>query len=280
MLAVAVLVLLALAIARATWAVTELRYQAPQPRRYQAPTRPAVVLVHGICGFDSIGVGPLRVDYFRRVRARLEQEGFEVHTASLPPLRGVPARAEVLRGLLDKISQDRVAIVAHSMGGLDARWAIAAGAASRVHTLITIGTPHAGTPIADLLARGPIERARALASKLGLGTDAIEWLTTWRAAALERECPIPPEIREACVIAATADRRLVHPLLRISHGYLARLGHASDGLVPAASQQRGEVIAELELDHWAQVGWSRRHDAGSLVLGALHHGDPSRLLAA
>jgi triacylglycerol lipase len=251
-----------------------------EARTARSVARPAVVLVHGICGFDSIGVGPVRVDYFRKVAARLEAAGFAVHTASLPPLGSVPARADALARLLDRVPQERVTIIGHSMGGLDARWAIAAGAAPRVHTLITIGTPHAGTPIADLLARGGFERARALAARLGLSSEAIEWLTTWRAAALDRELGTPAGVRECCVVAATADRARVHPLLRIPHAYLARTAGASDGLVPASSQRRGDVLAELELDHWAQVGWSSGHDAASLVLGVLAPPDPARLLAA
>src|SRR5207249_8887306 len=43
-----------------------------------------------------------------------------------------------------------VNIVAHSMGGLDARYAISQlGLGGRVASLITIGTPHLGTPLAD-----------------------------------------------------------------------------------------------------------------------------------
>jgi len=305
-LAAAVLLVLALAITLLAWHVTGwaahparrttprtlrgARHRAPRavhdtahPARCttpRTPARPAVVLVHGICGFGSVGVGPLRLDYFRRVAARLEAEGFAVHTARLPPLGGVPARADALRRLLDRVPQDRVTMIAHSMGGLDARWAIAAGAAPRVHTLITIGTPHAGTPIADLLARGPLARMRALAARFGLSSEAIEWLTTWRAAALDRELGTPADVRECCVVAATANRARVHPLLRFSHAYLARGAAASDGLVPAASQRRGEILAELELDHWAQVGWSSRHDAASLMLGMLAPPDPARLFAA
>src|SRR5438445_10447863 len=46
--------------------------------------------------------------------------------------------------------EPRVNIVAHSMGGLDARYAISRlGLADRVASLVTIGAPHLGTPLAD-----------------------------------------------------------------------------------------------------------------------------------
>jgi hypothetical protein len=31
-----------------------------------------------------------------------------------------------------------------------------------------------------------------------------------------------------------------------------------------SSQAYGEVIAEIEADHWAQIGWSREYDAAGL----------------
>jgi hypothetical protein len=33
--------------------------------------------------------------------------------------------------------------------------------------------------------------------------------------------------------------------------------------VPVTSQHWGEVLAEIEADHWAQIGWSRHFDAAA-----------------
>ena len=35
----------------------------------------------------------------------------------------------------------------------------------------------------------------------------------------------------------------------------------NDGVVPEASQAWGEVMARVEADHWAIVGWSKGFDA-------------------
>lgn len=35
-------------------------------------------------------------------------------------------------------------------------------------------------------------------------------------------------------------------------------------LVPRSSQIWGELLAEVEADHWAQVGWSSHFDAAAL----------------
>src|SRR5262245_41348456 len=44
----------------------------------------AVVLVHGILGFDQIRVPGLKVDYFRGIARHLDSCGVVVHTVKLP----------------------------------------------------------------------------------------------------------------------------------------------------------------------------------------------------
>ena len=225
-----------------------------------------VVLVHGLFGFDRIGT----LHYFRGIARHLESLGCHAHAVRLPRVASVPARAAKLVELIDKLGHPRVDLICHSLGGLDARYALSKlGLAARVRALVTIGTPHHGTPIADLLALRPLARARATLARLGLPIEALDWLTTWRLRALNAELADVAGVRYASVVTATDDRARVHPLLRATHLYLARAHGASDGLVPRASQIWGEVIAEAEIDHWAQIGWSGDHDAGELLVRAL-----------
>jgi triacylglycerol lipase len=239
---VALWLLAAIAIAAAAWPA-EARVAAPAiVRRAQ---RPGVVLVHGLMGFDALGIGPTRVDYFRGVRKRLEDAGVEVITARMSPLASVPVRAAELARAIEQLPHDRFVMIAHSMGGLDARWAIAReGLAARTAALVTIGTPHRGTPIADLLAMRPLDRARRAMARFGLSSEAIDWLTTARLASLNLELGDVAGVRYASLITATADRARVHPLLRAPHAYLARAHGPSDGLVPRSSQIWGEIVAE------------------------------------
>lgn len=53
-----------------------------------------------------------------------------------------------VNGILHDTGSQKVNIVAHSKGGLDARWYIAHGGADRVANLIMIGTPNSGSPAA------------------------------------------------------------------------------------------------------------------------------------
>ena len=57
--------------------------------------------------------------------------------------------------------KDRVVIIAHSMGGLDARYMISRlGMDDRVTALVTITTPHRGSPYADWCLHAPRPAAR------------------------------------------------------------------------------------------------------------------------
>jgi hypothetical protein len=64
-------------------------------------------------------------------------------------------------------------------------------------------------------------------------------------------------------------KRRANPLLLPTHLWLAERAGANDGVVPAASQRWGEVLAEIEADHWAQIGWSKHFDAGPFYAGLI-----------
>ena len=216
-----------------------------------------VVLVHGLFGFDSIGLPGTRLDYFRGIARHLDQLGCHAHAVRLPGAQSVPARAQELCLAIEALPHPRIDLIAHSLGGLDARYALAhLGLARRVRSLVTIGTPHRGTPIADLATRGPLHWARKLLGAVGLPMEAVEWLSTESLARFNREVPDVPGVRYACVVGGLRARRPRMPLPLVPvHAYLRRIAGANDGLVPMSSQYWGETLAEIEADHWAQVGW-------------------------
>ncbi|MEZ4361167.1 MAG: alpha/beta fold hydrolase [Kofleriaceae bacterium] len=236
--------------------------------------RPAVVLAHGLAGFDSIGLGALRVEYFRNVARDLERRGYDVLSPRVPPVGALPERAAALADAVSRLPHERVTIVGHSMGGLDARWAISHGLAPRVADLVTIGTPHRGTPLADLLSRRPAAKARRWMAGVGLPTDAIEWLTTWRLAELAEQMVDAAEVRYTSVVGVVP-RVQVHPLLLAPYLFLSVVSGPNDGMVPLWSQRWGTVLASEPMDHLAQIGWSG--DAAALVRRSL---DRLRLLSA
>jgi len=124
--------------------------------------RHAVFLVPGFFGFDNLG----GVQYFRHVEARLQSlfadmgEDIEVVTVATRPTASIRKRARILA---DAIAErrpgrfDRVHVIGHSTGGLDARLLVTPGVSlggdadpigQRIDTVVTLATPHHGTPIA------------------------------------------------------------------------------------------------------------------------------------
>lgn len=110
-----------------------------------------VILVHGFSGFNSLG--PL--DYFFRVLDTLADQGeTQVYAPAIPPYNSVEDRAPFLALAIDDVlartNAAKVHLIAHSQGGLDARYVISVlGYDDRVATLTTVATPHRGTPLAD-----------------------------------------------------------------------------------------------------------------------------------
>jgi triacylglycerol lipase len=121
-------------------------------------SRHAIVLAHGFGGSDSN-----RWSFFK-VADRLREDGHIVHEAKVSPFKGVPDRAAQLAKEVDAAQREckaiptcdatKVHIIAHSMGGLDARFLIAKlGYGDRVASLTTVSTPHRGSNIADVLLK-------------------------------------------------------------------------------------------------------------------------------
>lgn len=227
----------------------------PPPR--SGKTRHPVVLAHGFAGFDSIGVSGLRLAYFRGIADRLRAAGIEVHVLRVSPVASVAARGRQLADQVRRLPADRCNIVAHSMGGLDARYALAAlGLADRVASLTTIGTPHHGTPLADL----GVSVFGGVLGRLGVPLDAFRDLTTERTEAFNREARDAPDVAYGCVVASA---REVNAVLAPAHRFLHRRAGDNDGVVPASSQRWGDVLDEIDVDHWGAVGWSSHFDAGA-----------------
>lgn len=110
-----------------------------------------IILAHGMAGFDRIG--PL--NYFFQVAADLRARGETVVESQVPAYESSAVRAPYLRTYVDDTLRAtgacKVNIVAHSQGGLDARYLISSlGYGGKVASLTTVSTPHRGTPVADV----------------------------------------------------------------------------------------------------------------------------------
>jgi triacylglycerol lipase len=213
-------------------------------------------------GFDQIELAGKRHVYFRGVPERLKSMGIQVHRPRVPPVASIGARAEKLAAAVRALPAGKVNLIAHSMGGLDARYAVARlGLAERVASLTTIATPHHGTPLASL----GITLLRGLRPVFETFVDfeGFHDVTAERMTAFNRDVPDAAGVAYASVIGRSQGGNM-NPLLWASYAYLSQCAGENDGIVPTASQRWAEVVREVEADHWAQVGWSRSFDAPAL----------------
>jgi len=110
-----------------------------------APSRLPLLLVHGVAVNDGVWFA-LRRDLARRGLG-------PVYTINYgPPLAGIEHFAGQLASRIDAVcaatGAQRVALIAHSMGGLVSRAYLRRFGAARIEQLITIGTPHHGSMLA------------------------------------------------------------------------------------------------------------------------------------
>jgi pimeloyl-ACP methyl ester carboxylesterase len=102
-----------------------------------------IILLHGVVDNRSV---------FALLKRTLRRRGFgRIVTVNYSPLsddiRGVAKRLDrVVEDVVHRTGYERVHVVGHSMGGLIGRYYVQRmGGDARVHTLVTLGSPHAGT---------------------------------------------------------------------------------------------------------------------------------------
>jgi triacylglycerol lipase len=117
-----------------------------------------ILLAHGIIDNHTV---------FALMRRQLLRRGFSsIHTFSYSPLTlDVRRTAERMGDEIERIcaesGSEQIHVVGHSLGGLIARYYIQRlGGHERVHTCVTLGTPHQGTIAARLLPWPLVKQVR------------------------------------------------------------------------------------------------------------------------
>jgi len=162
-----------------------------------------VVLHHGLFGLGDLRLGPIRMSYFHKIDRAIASRGHLVIPTRVHPTASVEKRArELKQQILERLEMvgqphAKVLLIAHSMGGLDARYMINKLAMDdRVAALLTVTTPHRGSPYADwcLLNLGKRLGGLQLMKLLGLDVQAIADLTTQSCRAFNRSVKNVPGV--------------------------------------------------------------------------------------
>ncbi len=251
-----------------------------------------VVLAHGFFGFeDFAGAGFLT--YFYKVKEHLAKNGEIVLTPAVDPFNDSDFRGDQLIGHIEAYLAEtgaaKVNLIGHSQGGLDAR-VVAHKRPDLVASVVTIATPHHGTPIADIAlkilanpnAQGIINALAKLIGgplydQIGDETDLAKPLHLFSQAgitAFNQQHPDSPSV----FYASIAGRSALHPQnndceadvavpfmqpwkqkLDAIDPLFAAIGLAlepksHDGLVRAVDARWGEFWGCVPADHTDQVG--------------------------
>ena len=197
-------------------------------------------------------------------RSTLMRHGYTVFHTHVAWGAGVDRRARDLRNEILHITDGfrrwpRVHIIAHSMGGLDARRMLFTYRMEQhIASLTTIATPHRGTSYADWGIRH-FRFLIPLCRVFGLHIEGVLDLT--RPSCLRfNEVTAAYEAGNGVVYRTVAGiqptERIFLPM-RFSHGIILREEGENDGLVPLESAVwRPEVhLKTIHADHLNQIGW-------------------------
>jgi triacylglycerol lipase len=124
-----------------SWTMPFRRFRA---RPAAAPRGLPVLLIHGYACNSG---------YWQAMSRALTQAGITHHALDLEPVFGsiddyVPALHEAVSQLCAASGQDRIVLLAHSMGGLAVRAYLRRHGVGPIAKIITLGTPHHGTALA------------------------------------------------------------------------------------------------------------------------------------
>ena len=251
-----------------------------------------IVLAHGILGFNTV----LGIEYFNGIKEHLEKKfNAKVLATKVDPVKSIKDRGAELRNLilaaLGKTGtiptlnpKENVHIIAHSMGGLDSRLILSPrnpdNIANVVSSLTTVGTPHNGSPVADLCVsfvdgKSPIPAVGTIETKikdsiqaLGISLYGLRDLTTTSATNFNKDNIDNPGVRYSCVagqgrrfsltrVLRLDFRKTCLLLLPFNEYMKLKTGEENDGVVAITSAQRSgwKVISDPWLaDHFEEVG--------------------------
>ena len=117
-------------------------------------TRYPIVLAHGMLGFDSI----LGIDYWYGIPQALRRDGAQVYVTEVSQLNTSELRGEELLQQVEEIvaisGKPKVNLVGHSHGRPTVRY-VAAVRPDLVASVTSVGAPHKGSDVADLIRQIP-----------------------------------------------------------------------------------------------------------------------------
>jgi triacylglycerol lipase len=215
-----------------------------------------LVLVHGVLFRDL-----KYFNYWGRIPRELIRNGAKIYYGNQEAVGTIVSNAEELRNtihaVLEETGAEKVNIIAHSKGGLDARYAISRlGMADKVASLTTISTPHRGCRFVDKACKLPEGLYRGLAKLFDntfrkLGDKQPDFYTATRqfatadSDAFNQSTPDAPGVYYQSYMT-TMKNAASDPVLALPWLMIKPLEGDNDGLVSVDSAVWGEFRGVLE----------------------------------
>ena len=196
-----------------------------------------IILIHGIIDNHTV---------FAFLRRALNRRGFgRVITLNYSPLSDdIPRVARRLKSLVEKVRRvtgyERVHVIGHSMGGVVARYYVQClGGDKRVHTVVTLGSPHSGTLPAYLVPHSVVKQMRP-------DSPIVRELDAPAAHCRTRMVAIWSDLDQ--MIIPKRNARIVHPDLNARNVFVRGVGHMSFPVDGRVVHEICTTLAQLDVD--------------------------------
>jgi pimeloyl-ACP methyl ester carboxylesterase len=215
---------------------------------------------------DRVHIGPIAFGSMTAAWQRAARNHQQAMCAFRPPSRSLKHEVADALARLDRLAGEqalgsaKIGLLGHSTGGLVAR-ALASLRPDLVSVVVTVGSPHGGSPGAERALAFPQNHPlctrffNASGYAVEPRLEAYASLTAAAARDFAQAHPIRASTRTHYGECRVEPERQPVPL-RLLRFLLAdaRPAPASDGLIPCASQAFGERIGTYRLDHYAEMG--------------------------
>jgi triacylglycerol lipase len=239
----------------------------PQPELYN--TRYPVFLCHGFGAIGSL----VKPSPLHDPCMLMRSHGVKAFAPNVVPYATIETRAKnwvrLLNTVIEKYNLEKVNLVAHSMGGLDMRYALSKlDIEKKVASLTTVATPHHGTYLADLMLKTPeilTERISEIVDWFGNNVypreksdsiGSVEQLTLeYVQEVFNQSTPTPASIPIFSYSAAVGKgtNYSLNPIFKIQNVLIFDHEGSNDAFVSVKSAKWGEHLGTVNISHLNQI---------------------------
>jgi len=239
------------------------------------PPKYPVVLVHGVGAHDRGGI----INFWGKIPNVLKENGVKVFLGNTDSWGNYESNAEILKTTVDKIldetKSEKVNIIAHSKGGIDARYFIwKYNYGDKAASLTTVSTPHHGAEIADLVYKqnivhsGIVKKTLKIFEKLygDINPDLFNanyQLTTDKMKEFNEKINKDHQVYYQSVYT-TMKNPFDDLMFFYSYRYIKNVRGDNDGIVSEYSAKWGDNILKIEggISHSEIIDYKRKKISG------------------